>query len=167
MAVLSGKRFILRFLASFWCATTLLVAGCADFGNVPRWLALEEAPATPLGVVAPAERIARLRELADKGPESDDQQRQRVAEDLARAIHDEGDPLVRAEIIRTLGEYPGAAAAFDQAFAVYAGLPEAERPWRTLWYQTGPYWAYFYSVQYQRVIDLANTTLLETVSDPT
>jgi len=36
-----------------------------------------------------------------------------------------------------------------------------------MWYQTGPYWAYFYSGRFQDVINLANTTLLETISDPT
>jgi tetratricopeptide (TPR) repeat protein len=33
-----------------------------------------------------------------------------------------------------------------------------------LWYQTGPYFAYYYSGRYQDVIDLANTTF-ETISD--
>ena len=32
-----------------------------------------------------------------------------------------------------------------------------------MWYQTGPYWAYFYSGRYQDVINLANTTLDHTV----
>jgi tetratricopeptide (TPR) repeat protein len=36
-----------------------------------------------------------------------------------------------------------------------------------MWYQTGPYWAYFWSGRYQDVINLANTTLLEWISDPT
>jgi len=35
-----------------------------------------------------------------------------------------------------------------------------------MWYQTGPYKAYFYSARYQDVIDLANVTL-KTISDPT
>ena len=32
------------------------------------------------------------------------------------------------------------------------------RPYRMLWYQTGPYFAYYYSGRYQDVIDLANVT---------
>ncbi len=28
-----------------------------------------------------------------------------------------------------------------------------------MWYQTGPYWAYYYSGRYQDVINLANLTL--------
>lgn len=49
-------------------------------------------------------------------------------------------------------EYVDAAYAYDMAR--YIGLP-----WRALWYQTGPYFAYFYSGRYQDVIDLANETL--------
>ncbi len=55
--------------------------------------------------------------------------------------------------------YYEAAAAYDTSFQVYAQLPEAERPWRMLWYQTGPYKAYYYAARYQDVIALANQTL--------
>jgi len=58
-----------------------------------------------------------------------------------------------------LQDYPGAAAAYDQAFAHYAYLPMEERPWRTLWYQDGPYQAYYHNGRFQDVIELANTTL--------
>jgi len=36
-----------------------------------------------------------------------------------------------------------------------------------MWYQTGPYKAYFYSGRYMDVINLANVTLTETISKPT
>jgi len=35
-----------------------------------------------------------------------------------------------------------------------------------MWYQTGPYFAYFYSGRYRDVISLADTTLNETISTP-
>ena len=41
-----------------------------------------------------------------------------------------------------LQDYAGAAGAYDQAFTVYQNLPAEERPWRMMWYQTGPYFAY-------------------------
>ncbi|MCL5429800.1 MAG: C39 family peptidase [Chloroflexi bacterium] len=68
-----------------------------------------------------------------------------------------------------LFQYVDAAFAYDYAFQLYAGLPNdvAERPYRMMWYQTGPYWAYYYSGRYQDVIDLANYTLYETISEPT
>ena len=43
---------------------------------------------------------------------------------------------------------------------------EATRPYRITWYQTWPYWAYYYSGRYQDVINLANFTL-ETIAEPT
>lgn len=65
--------------------------------------------------------------------------------------------------------YPEAAAAFDQAFSLYADLgdDDSQRPYRILWYQTEPYWAYYYSARYQDVVNLANTTLYDTIAEPT
>lgn len=51
-----------------------------------------------------------------------------------------------------LGQYQEAAAAFDQALAI--GLP-----WRMLWYQFGPYQAYYETGRYEDVLLLADTTL--------
>ena len=68
-----------------------------------------------------------------------------------------------------LQQYTDAAAAYDQAFATYAkwDITKADRPYRMMWYQTGPYFAYFYSARYRDVISLANTTLNDTISTPT
>ena len=64
-----------------------------------------------------------------------------------------------------LKEYVDAAYAYDYAFQLYAGLPNDDlRPFRMLWYQTGPYFAYYYSGRYQDVIDLANATF-NTIGD--
>lgn len=72
-------------------------------------------------------------------------------------------------------EYVDGAFAYDYAFILYAGIGEpavgetveTKRPYRMMWYQTGPYWAYYYSGRYQDVINLANTTLYDTISEPT
>ena len=68
-----------------------------------------------------------------------------------------------------LQEYVDAANAYDQAFTVYdsLGKDDKQRPYRMMWYQTGPYWAYFYAARYQDVVNLANLTLTETISKPT
>jgi tetratricopeptide (TPR) repeat protein len=66
-----------------------------------------------------------------------------------------------------LQEYTDAASAYDQAFTMYSELPNEDpqrpnyilRPYRILWYETGPYWAYFYTGRYQDVINLATSTL--------
>ena len=64
-----------------------------------------------------------------------------------------------------LQDYAGAAEAYDNAFAVYAGLDLDNRPWRMLWYQTGPYFAYYYSQRYWDVLNLADTTLNQMQSE--
>jgi len=56
-----------------------------------------------------------------------------------------------------LQEYANAATAFDRARQV--GLP-----WRMLWYQFGPYEAYFNVGRYDDVIGLANVTLTNTTN---
>lgn len=66
-----------------------------------------------------------------------------------------------------LRDYEGAAQAYDQAFAEYDALPEdiSVRPYRILWYQTGPYYAYFYTGRYVDVIKLATENSIEMVRD--
>jgi hypothetical protein len=66
-----------------------------------------------------------------------------------------------------LQQYADAAAAFDRSFSLYADLlDDGLRPYRIVWYQTWPYWAYYYSGRFQDVINLADTTLYETISEP-
>jgi tetratricopeptide (TPR) repeat protein len=68
-----------------------------------------------------------------------------------------------------LNQYVDAAIAYDEAFSLYESwdTTEQNRPYRMMWFQTGPYFAYYYSVRYQDVIDLADTTLNITISKPT
>ena len=67
-----------------------------------------------------------------------------------------------------LREYVDAASAYDNAFDLYASLPTdmTTRPYRVMWYQTGPYYAYYYSNRFSDVIHLADTTLNDTISRP-
>ncbi|MBI5352178.1 MAG: C39 family peptidase [Chloroflexi bacterium] len=65
-----------------------------------------------------------------------------------------------------LQEYVDAASAYDQAFSIYATLDNVKRPYRMLWYQTGPYKAYYYSARYADVIDLATITLDSVIGGP-
>jgi len=64
-----------------------------------------------------------------------------------------------------LRDYQGAAQAYDAAFKLYASLEPATRPWRMLWYQTGPYFAYYHSGRYLDVLNLATQTL-SNMSEP-
>jgi tetratricopeptide (TPR) repeat protein len=116
-------------------------------------------------VVYPPEREAELMQAL--GPRSDEAYSFRLAADVAGrevgglagrdaffALYNLGSSLTG------LKDYAAAAGAYDQAFRVYARLPENERPWRMLWYQTGPYEAYYNTGRYKDVIDLATQTLV-------
>ena len=67
-----------------------------------------------------------------------------------------------------LFQYADAAIAYDYAFNLYADLSvnDSVRPYRVMWYQTGPYKAYFYTDRFADVINLADTTLNDTISEP-
>jgi tetratricopeptide (TPR) repeat protein len=65
----------------------------------------------------------------------------------------------RGTSLQQLQDYAGAAAAYDEAFAIFPTIEEKDRPWRMIWYATGPYFAYFYTGRYYDVIGLADNTL--------
>lgn len=115
-------------------------------------------------VIYPPGREAEV--LSILGPQADVAYNYRYAADLARrevaqlegrdqffAWYNLGSNLV------ALQDYAGAAQAYDQAFALYAAIPEEDRPWRMLWYQVGPYEAYYHTGRYADVISLGNQTL--------
>lgn len=68
----------------------------------------------------------------------------------------------RGTSLSFMDDYEGAARAFDQAYNIHKNLPEGKRPWRMLWYQSRPYWAYYYSGRYQDVVRLADMTISHT-----
>lgn len=116
-------------------------------------------------VVFPPERAAEVQSIL--GPQSDPQFNFQYGAELALqetttqsgreqffAWFNRGTNLVY------LQDHVGAAQAYDMAFSLYAALPLEERPWRLLWYQDGPYAAYYYTGRYQDVINLAESTLV-------
>jgi tetratricopeptide (TPR) repeat protein len=66
-----------------------------------------------------------------------------------------------------LQDFNGAAQAYDEAFIVYNNLPKElnKRPYRILWYQTGPYFAYYYTGRYWDVINYATENSIKLVRD--
>ncbi|HEX8990726.1 MAG TPA: C39 family peptidase, partial [Anaerolineales bacterium] len=117
-------------------------------------------------VVYPADREDEVMTLL--GPYADPQWAAQHALDMATSDtqNASGIPLFfgwfsKGTSFVALQRYVDAANAYDQAFSIYATLnPDySTRPWRMMWYQTGPYWAYYYSGRYQDVISLANITL--------
>ncbi len=85
-----------------------------------------------------------------------------TGDDLFFAYFDKGTSLV------ALYQYGDAAAAYDYAYgSLYPSLPkDTHQPYRIMWYQTGPYWAYYYTSRYQDVIDLANANLTNKIFAP-
>lgn len=73
--------------------------------------------------------------------------------DLFFAWYNLGTSLVR------LRDYAAAANAYDNAFPLQPEIPAILQPWRVLWYQTGPYFAYYFTGRYGEVIELATRTL--------
>lgn len=68
--------------------------------------------------------------------------------------------------IYTLQEdYPAAAQTYDSAWALYAQLQPAQRPWRMLWYQFGPYESYYAMGRYADLRTLARQTLDDSYVD--
>ncbi len=116
-------------------------------------------------VIFPPERTAEVSAILGSG--ADPQTNFRTAAD--RALAEAGNLTGREQFFAWfnagsnlvyLQDYANAAQAYDNAFSLYAALPEKERPWRLLWYQDGPYNAYYHMGRYQDVINLAHSTLI-------
>jgi hypothetical protein len=83
--------------------------------------------------------------------------------DLFFAWFNKGTSLVK------LGRFNEAALAYDFAFNYYATLETgtSQLQYRLMWYQTGPYMAYYYSGRYGDLITLATFILDNPRSTPT
>jgi HEAT repeat protein len=100
-----------RSLVVLCCLAVATASGCADMDILPTWVPFQGAISdTVPGVVTPAERIAELRKLSEKTATSSDAEKQRVSQQLVASIRTEKDPLIRVEILRALGHYPGSDA---------------------------------------------------------
>ncbi len=118
-------------------------------------------------VVYPPDRESEVMSIL--GPQADEQANYHYAEqkaqteiqtlkgrDLFFAWYNLGSSLV------DLQDYSGAASAYDEAYKIYPTIPEKQRPYRMVWYQTGPYFAYFFTGRLQDVINLATQTINST-----
>jgi len=62
------------------------------------------------GIPSPAERIDSLRKMGKKAGWAKPEEREQIAKELAAAYQDEPDPLIRLEIVRTIGQCRTATA---------------------------------------------------------
>lgn len=121
-------------------------------------------------VVFPYERAQEVYDIL--GPQMDAEYNKQYALEQvnARLYEQEGRERFfawysRGSIMVEMNDYFGAAQSYDEAFAIYATLEEEERPWRMLWYQTGPYYSYYYMMRYQDLYTLTKQTLDKTPED--
>jgi len=124
-------------------------------------------------VVYPAERESEVMRLLGPLSDADDAARLALERAQTEAQHLSAiDQFFARFNVGTshvvLRQYGDASYAFDYAFQLYSELSgdESIRPYRIMWYQTGPYFSYYYSNRFSDVINLANTTLEETISEP-
>ena len=114
-------------------------------------------------IVYPPERQDEV--MAILGPNADlsFNQLQALSRAEQRLVGTDGKPQFFAAyskgiVLNEMKRYSEAADAFDQAFALYAKLNSLERPWRMIWYEPGPYEAYYHTERYQDVVNLADAT---------
>ncbi len=104
----AGGRRLLLVLCGL---ATVAAAGCAELDFLPSWVPFQ-GPASDVlpGVVTPAQRISELQKLSETAAGKTADEKLKISEQLAYSIRTEKDPLLRVEIIRALGCYPGPAA---------------------------------------------------------
>jgi hypothetical protein len=118
-------------------------------------------------VVYPPERESEVMELLGEHADAT-RANQIAAEQASTEIFSMSGPdrffawYNRGTSLVALQDYQGGALAYDEAFTYLASLPDEEVPkkiMRMVWYQTGPYFAYYYTGRYQDVINLAAQAL--------
>ncbi len=87
----------------------LLAAGCAGSRDQFSFWPKEKKKGPP-GVVSPTEQLVMLRELAKKSESRTPQQKQQISALLVSMYGKETDPLLRAEIVRTMRKFPSPEA---------------------------------------------------------
>ncbi len=108
-----------------------------------------------------ASRAAAVEQVL--GADLDDGQmwQRALAEDLAFVQANPRDPFAWFNVgtdYVNLGDYNAAAQAYDAARSL-------KLPWRMLWYQFGPFQAYYHQGRHQEVITLADATIKTAVND--
>jgi len=92
---------------------------------MPTWVPFQGPRSdTVPGVVTPAEKITQLKKLSSEAAKSDPQTKHQVVGQLVTGIRSETDALIRAETIRTLGDYPDPSA--DAVLKAALNDPDAD-----------------------------------------
>jgi len=102
----------------------LILSGCSGFGQpAPGWMTptwwkkpvgepkAEKVVDRHPGIKAPCERMAELRELAKRAGSMSPAEQEQTGRSLAEQFRTEGDPLIRAQMVRALREFQTAEAS--------------------------------------------------------
>lgn len=122
----SWRRDSLLLLSSFLFGVAVaMLTGCTSpkqgQGFRMPWT---NVPDQAEGVVPPYERVEELENLKKTGPKASAQVQQEVSARLANEYQKEEDPIIRSQIIKTLGAYPTESAAFVLRHALGDSDPE-------------------------------------------
>lgn len=93
-----------------------------DWSKLAWWEKKKETPEGPT-VATPQDRINKLHQLAKTASERGPAQLEGESQDMAKVLRKEEDPLIRAEILRTLAVYPTEIASK----MLTAGLKDSDR----------------------------------------
>lgn len=105
-------RFGPRDAFGWWAVGLLLLGVCLGAsGCKSAWPFGGKVSDTVPGITPPHERIAELRRMGKQAASATPEQREQIAAQIAAAYPRESDPLVRREIVRTLGACPGPTAS--------------------------------------------------------
>lgn len=95
-------------LIAFVCLVMAFFSGCRNGSLVDtdglHYMPWSEKPHQMPGIVPPHERLSLYQGLAKESQQAEPQRREEIATRLARDIKEEADPMLRAEIIRSLGK---------------------------------------------------------------
>jgi hypothetical protein len=118
MGIRHGKH-LLALTLCIW-----LVGGCAQMHmpKRPTWLGGKKEEPGPK-IVTPRDKIEQLRQLSASAKKMTPELQLRISEELAQGIAHEQDPVLRAQVLRTLGHFPTEKSASMLA----AGLHDHER----------------------------------------
>jgi HEAT repeat protein len=115
-------RQVTRLVLLVACGAMFFPLGC----STPSWFrttAKSRTSSVP-GVTAPHERIAELRRQRDRAGKMSSAEAEQLAARLAPLCGDEQDPMIRAEIVRTLGTLRASSA--QQTLLAAGQDPSAE-----------------------------------------
>jgi HEAT repeat protein len=104
------------------CLLVLGGSGCA--GRYPSWMPFGHKPERMAGVPSPFERIEHFKQLREKAPTTGADMKAQVVQDLVKELQKEEDPILRAEILRTVAVYGGPVA--DSVLRAALNDPETD-----------------------------------------